>query len=347
MEKFRNEWRAARESDTLPADENLDHDEEKDENGNDRDVDDDIFVVVPEADSSSRRSALQPPAGATEGGSPSKDFCLIPTAVNSSGRMQTMKPITHFLCQSSRLLKLKAELMAIVYTVDEELLQWGTNSIVDVVNSSDETDPSLHLERNRKETFQHFQHCVQVAISPKELLDAMFSFERALPSDALGESFLRAETRHASAPTCAALARRLYTLDRAIMYEASLGCDRVMKGKSWPHSVLLPPPPPRCCVSTECPLSLGHLPPCALPPADHVKPSGTVLGAASGVNPGGTNPARVVADGLFFGGHAVEKLSIATGEVLMRYVLALSTTFLLHMVLGIYSSYAELWVWYS
>lgn len=182
---------------------------------------------------------------------------------------------------SAKLVKLKGELLNILFAFPEKALKWaeldtasesmilatGEAASNNVYQSfSGRQDPNVDVERladkasrkarrrlRRKLALDLFLKSVQLAISPAELLAQTIILEDAIPSTL---TFMHTKSALPDkASTCAELAVRLYVLDRSIAYHEIQALENATLMAPFKLRVYLSP---RCHANGVCQRFFGH-----------------------------------------------------------------------------------------
>ena len=134
----------------------------------------------------------------------------------------------------------------------------------DPLASSDSGPKESKVERKlkrrlkRKQNNERIMNLIQLASTPQELLEVLMEIEEAIPK--VYKYSLNEEALPSTADTCAALAVRVYVLDRRIRYDEikeleKQGMDRQYKPRY--HFS------PRCLMSSSCTKFLSHAGKCS------------------------------------------------------------------------------------
>ena len=142
-----------------------------------------------------------------------------------------------------------------VLSANESIPQPAPSPQIDFVEVSKETKVERKLKRRlkRRQNNERIMSLIQSARTPQELLDVLVEVEEAIPK--IYKYTLNDEALPSTADTCAALAVRIYVLDRRIRYEEikeveKQGMDRQYRPR-YQFS-------PRCLMSSSCNKFLSH-----------------------------------------------------------------------------------------
>ena len=133
-------------------------------------------------------------------------------------------------------------------------------TVVVVAETAKETKVERKLKRRlkRRQNNERIMSLIQNARTPQQLLDVLVEVEEAIPK--IYKYTLNDEALPSTADTCAALAVRIYVLDRRIRYDEikeveKQGMDRQYRPR-YQFS-------PRCLISSSCSKFLSHAGKCA------------------------------------------------------------------------------------
>lgn len=169
---------------------------------------------------------------------------------------------------SGRLARLKAEVINLLLTFRDKIFDWyqlekrvrqfssqSTKEAMDI-DAVDASKGGLHQERLA--AIREVMERIQAAETPDVVLSELVRIEEALPQSMLLSQYSSYAMPYA-APTCAALAVRIYSLDRSLAvlitgrnpfeYDPIYAMKRPFK----PRDLMA-----RCCASTTCKLPLWH-----------------------------------------------------------------------------------------
>jgi hypothetical protein len=181
----------------------------------------------------------------------------------------------------AKLVKLKGELLNILFSFPEKALKWAeldaaSESMIQATGEaaannvyqsfSGRQDPNVDVERladkasrkarrrlRRKLALDLFLKSVQLAVSPAELLAQTVILEDAIPSNL---TFLHTKSALPDkASTCAELALRIYVLDRSIAYHEIQALENASLMAPFKLRVYLSP---RCHANGVCQRFFGH-----------------------------------------------------------------------------------------
>ena len=148
-----------------------------------------------------------------------------------------------------------SDLSTTVCTVTESVQQPVPVPQIDIIEAPKETKVERKLKRRlkRRQNNERIMSLIQSARTPQELLDVLVEVEEAIPK--IYKYTLNDEALPSTADTCAALAVRIYVLDRRIRYEEikeveKQGMDRQYRPR-YQFS-------PRCLMSSSCNKFLSH-----------------------------------------------------------------------------------------
>lgn len=111
----------------------------------------------------------------------------------------------------------------------------------------------------RKQANERILHMIQTATHPQQLFDCLLEIEKAIPTGWALD--LDNNPLPQCAPTCAAFALRLFTLDRAIRYDEIPGVEAISQRLQYKPRVNFVC---KCFVASSCRYVLGHPGRCVL-----------------------------------------------------------------------------------
>ena len=133
------------------------------------------------------------------------------------------------------------------------------SSQLEVIEAPKETKVERKLKRRlkRRQNNERIMTLIQIARTPQELLAVLIEVEEAIPK--VYKYTLNDEALPSTADTCAALAVRIYVLDRRIRYDEIKDVEKQGMERQYRPRYQFSP---RCLMSSSCNKFLSHLGKC-------------------------------------------------------------------------------------